>query len=103
MCIRDSLYRVEGRADGIFFDGEGLVTIDEIKSTAAPLSAIGEDFNLAHWAQGECYAYFYCLEHGLEAAAVRLTYFQVDTEDVYKRQEHDGAQGVGGQPAQNAL
>ena len=80
----DLLYRVEGRADGIFFDQEGRVTVDEIKTTAAPLSAIGEDFNLAHWAQGECYAYFYCLQHGLAEAAVRLTYFQVDTEEILR-------------------
>ena len=41
---------VEGRADGVYTDGEGTV-VDEIKTTGAPLELITEDFNPLHWAQ----------------------------------------------------
>ena len=74
------LYRVEGRADGVITDAVG-VTVDEIKTTGAPLTMITEDFNRAHWGQAMCYAYFYCLQENLERISVQLTYFQVDTEE----------------------
>ena len=40
---------VEGRADGVYTDGEGMV-VDEIKTTGAPLELITEDFNPLHMA-----------------------------------------------------
>ena len=65
------LYRVEGRADGVITDAVG-VTVDEIKTTGAPLTMITEDFNRAHWGQAMCYAYFYCLQENLERISVQL-------------------------------
>ncbi len=79
------LYRVEGRADGVITDAVG-VTVDEIKTTGAPLTMITEDFNRAHWGQAMCYAYFYCLQENLERISVQLTYFQVDTEEIRRFQ-----------------
>lgn len=77
----DLRIKVEGRADGLYTDEEGLV-VDEIKTTGAPLEMITEDFNRLHWAQAMCYAYILCTQRGLEAMRVRLTYYQVDTDEI---------------------
>ena len=45
-------FTLEGRADGIFTDEGGPVTIDEIKTTAVPFEEITEEMNPCHWAQG---------------------------------------------------
>ena len=85
-------YTVDGRADGLFFEDD-LPVIDEIKTTAVPAELITEDFNMAHWAQGQCYAYFYCAEQKLKKAVVRLTYYQIDTEEIVRyKQEYTFAQ-----------
>ena len=44
-------FTLEGRADGIFTNETGVVTIDEIKTTAVPEEEISEDMNPCHWAQ----------------------------------------------------
>ncbi len=72
--------RLEGRADGIITEPEGMV-IDEIKSTARPLEYIDDEFSLLHWAQAKCYAYIYCIQNELKDIFVQLTYFQIDTEE----------------------
>ena len=72
---------VEGRADGVYTDGEGTV-VDEIKTTGAPLELITEDFNPLHWAQAMCYAHMLCIREGWETMRVRLTYYQVDTDEI---------------------
>lgn len=77
----DLRIKVEGRADGLYTDEEGLV-VDEIKTTGAPLEMITEDFSRLHWAQAMCYAYILCTQRGLEAIRVRLTYYQVDTDEI---------------------
>lgn len=77
------LFTVEGRADGVILDEQG-VTIDEIKTTGAPLELVHEDFNRVHWAQAQCYGYFYCKQHQLEEISLRLTYCQVDTEEIVR-------------------
>lgn len=71
---------VDGIADGIL-QWEGDVTIDEIKTVTIPLSLIHEDFNHLHWAQAKCYAYMVGMEKGLDRIRVRLTYYNVDTEE----------------------
>lgn len=75
-------YTIEGRADGIFEDAEGRTVIDEIKTTGVPLEEITEDLNFCHWAQGMVYAAIYADQNGLEEAAVRLTYYQIDTDKI---------------------
>ena len=75
-------YLVDGRADGIFTDEDGLTVVDEIKTVTTPTDQIHEDMNPVHWAQGQVYAAIYARQHGLDAIAVRLTYFQVDDEVV---------------------
>ena len=88
-CTAEGIeYRLEGRADGIFTDESGTVTIDEIKTTAAPCERITEDFDRSHWAQAMLYAAIYGTQCGLDAAAVRLTYFQVDEEKTFTFTRH---------------
>lgn len=72
--------KLEGRADGVISEPEGIV-IDEIKSTARPLEYIDEEFSLLHWAQAKCYAFIYCVQNGIKNIFVQLTYFQIDTEE----------------------
>lgn len=77
-------YRIEGRADGVFCDGDGVTVIDEIKTTAAPADSITEDFDRCHWAQGMVYAAILCGQKQLPRARVRLTYFQIDDETILR-------------------
>lgn len=74
-------FTVDGRADGIITQRDG-VTIDEIKSTAMPFSYLHEDFSATHWAQVQCYGYFYCLQEGLDQIKLRLTYYQLNTKEI---------------------
>ena len=73
-------YTLEGRADGIFTDTDGTVTIDEIKTTTTPPELITGEQNPEHWAQAQIYAAIYARQQGLSAMRVRLTYFQVEEE-----------------------
>lgn len=79
--VEEVVFTIEGRADGIFTEN-GLVTIDEIKTTAIPTEEITEDMNPCHWAQGMLYAAIYGEQKGLERLAVRLTYYQIDTAEI---------------------
>jgi len=77
-------FTLEGRADGIFTDENGTVTIDEIKTTTVPYEEITEELNPCHWAQGMVYAAIFSSQQGLGALAVRLTYYQVDTDQIQR-------------------
>lgn len=79
--IEDITFVVEGRADGVIKDLVDVI-IDEIKTTTTPLEAIDENYNMLHWAQAKCYAYFYAKEHGLKEMQVRLTYYNIDTKEI---------------------
>lgn len=74
-------FTVEGRADGVITAEDG-VTIDEIKTTAAPLTLIEEDTNRLHWAQAMCYAHILCARDGLPEIGVRLTYYQIESGEI---------------------
>jgi len=78
---REFVLTVEGRADGIIEDSDG-VTIDEIKSTMSPLEIIDENYNEMHWAQAKCYAYIYAVQNNIEKVNIRLTYCHLDTEEI---------------------
>ena len=77
-------FTIEGRADGIFTDDTGTVTIDEIKTTAVPFEEITEDMNPCHWAQGMVYGAIYAAQQSLEKLAVQLTYYQIDTDQIVR-------------------
>lgn len=71
---------VEGRADGILRH-EGTVTIDEIKGTYRDLARLTAPARL-HIAQARCYAYMYGLQQNLEKVRVRMTYCNMETEEL---------------------
>ena len=81
-------FTIEGRADGIFTDEAGVTVIDEIKTTAVPADDIAEDMNPCHWAQGMVYGELYGRQQGLEKLDVRLTYYQIDTDDILRFVRH---------------
>ena len=70
---------IDGRADGII-DGE-LITVDEIKGTYRHLEKLTAPVP-EHLSQAKCYAYIYAKDHGLERIRVRMTYCNMDTEDI---------------------
>ena len=81
--LDEFIIHLSGRADGVFTEESGVVFIDEIKSTLTPLDFIdGED--KTHWGQAMCYAYIYAenKQPGLVNTGVRLTYYQLETEEV---------------------
>ncbi|MBP5624492.1 MAG: PD-(D/E)XK nuclease family protein, partial [Lachnospiraceae bacterium] len=71
---------VEGRADGIIVNESG-VTVDEIKSTYADVMKFREAKPL-HLAQAKFYAYMYALDEGIEDIKVRITYCNIETEEI---------------------
>ena len=75
--IDGQILRVHGRADAAFI-GDGLVCVQEIKTTAKNPSAILKYDYPAHWAQAEIYAALLCLNHSAAAAQVKLTYARLD-------------------------
>ncbi len=93
---------VEGRADGIIIQPVGelsqvpelsdtslkaayrdqvTVTIDEIKGTYRELNRIREA-QPVHLAQAKCYAYIYGSQNNLRRIRVRITYCNIDTEEI---------------------
>ncbi len=71
---------IEGRADGIITTKMG-VTVDEIKGTYRKLDKLREPLP-EHLAQVMCYAYIYSIQKNLSAVSVRLTYCNLETEDI---------------------
>lgn len=71
---------VQGRADGIIDNSEG-VTVDEIKGIYINLKYLDEPINV-HLAQAKVYAAIYALQNDLENIAVRMTYCNLDTEEI---------------------
>lgn len=73
-------FLLEGRADGVFTDTDGVTVVDEIKTTTVPSEAITAEMQPVHWAQGQVYAAILAAQQGLAGVRVRLTYYQVDEE-----------------------
>lgn len=81
-------FTIEGRADGIFEDEHGTTVIDEIKTTALPIEELREDGSPCHWAQGMVYGAIYAKQKALDALDVRLTYYQIDTNEIVRYTRH---------------
>ena len=80
---------VEGRADGIITDHKGdeiEYTIDEIKGTYQELEYIKEPY-LVHLAQAKCYGYILAKEKELKEVKIRMTYCNIDTQEIKYFQE----------------
>lgn len=72
---------VEGRADGVIADGTGVVTIDEIKTTYKDVERIKEPV-LVHLAQAKVYAAIFGIQNNMSCMRVRMTYCNVETEEL---------------------
>ena len=70
---------VEGRADGVI-NGE-TVTIDEIKGTYRDLEKMKGPVDV-HLAQAKCYAFMYAADHDSAQMKVRMTYCNMETEEL---------------------
>lgn len=71
---------VEGRADGIMTEADGF-TIDEIKGTYRDVTRLTQP-EPVHLAQAKCYAYMYALREKTDRLRVRMTYCNLDTEEI---------------------
>lgn len=71
---------IEGRADGIITLPDQ-VTIDEIKGTYRDLEKV-KQAEPVHLAQAKCYAYIYAEKKQLDSICVRMTYCNMDTEEL---------------------
>ena len=75
---------IEGRADGIESEqkeDETFYTVEEIKGTYRELFKIQEPVSV-HLAQAKCYAAIYLIQNELERIGIRMTYCNIDTEEV---------------------
>ena len=75
--IGGDILRIHGRADAAFI-GPDVVRVMEIKTTSRNPAAILKYDYPVHWAQAEIYAALFCLNHGVNAAEVRLVYARMD-------------------------
>lgn len=81
----DFSLKIEGRADGIFADGD-LTVIDEIKGVYLPVQDLEKPLFI-HQAQAMCYAYIVAENENLDEIGVQLTYCHLETEQVVRFRE----------------
>ena len=79
------ILRIEGRADGIIEEKDG-ITIDEIKGVLWDVGQLEEPVEV-HLAQAKCYAAIYARKAGLDKINVQITYCQMDTEEIRRFQK----------------
>lgn len=81
VVVRESFrLLIEGRADGIMIEN-GRTTVDEIKAVYRDISLMKQPVGV-HLAQAKCYAYMYASQNGLDEITVRMTYCQIETEQI---------------------
>ena len=78
--MEKSIVKIEGRADGIIKENNRVI-IEEIKSTYKKFYDI-DDLNELHWAQAKIYGFIYCTQNFLEEIFIRLSYVQLETNEV---------------------
>ena len=77
--------KIEGRADGIFRDGDK-VLIDEIKGVYLDVKELNEPVYV-HKAQAMCYAYMVAEQENLSEIQVQVTYCHLETEEIVRFQD----------------
>ncbi|MDY4848851.1 MAG: helicase C-terminal domain-containing protein [Bacilli bacterium] len=71
---------LQGRADGVYVNHNGLLCIDEIKTTTLPLDDFFDNNQQWHLGQAQCYAYMLGLDKHLREVGVRLSYIRQGKE-----------------------
>ncbi len=77
---------IEGRADGIIYEEDG-VCIDEIKGVYMDIDGMQGPVDV-HLAQAKCYAYMFATQQHLDSMDVQMTYCNLDTEDIRRFRMH---------------
>ncbi|WP_408070488.1 ATP-dependent DNA helicase [Butyrivibrio sp. JL13D10] len=72
---------IDGRADGVMERKDKPLLVDEIKGTYRDLKNIKEA-DYVHLAQARCYAAIISRQKDLEQISVRITYCNIDTEEI---------------------
>lgn len=72
--------KLDGRADGVITHDK-IVTIDEIKGTYRDINKL-ENPRPEHLAQAKCYAFIYLTQNNLPEIRVRMTYCNIETEEI---------------------
>ncbi len=72
---------IDGRADGVMERADKPLLVDEIKGTYRELKNIKEA-DQVHLAQARCYAAIINKQQGLKHISVRITYCNIDTEEI---------------------
>lgn len=87
--LEDLVLVVEGRADGIGERREAPFNhyIEEIKSTYASADQLGFSYEPTHRGQLLCYGYIFCRQEELSGVILRLTYYQLETDQEYAFEE----------------
>ncbi len=75
------IVEIKGRIDGVFVYPENVI-IEEIKTTARNPEYYQKKENPVHWAQAKIYAFIYASEYNLKLIDVRLTYYQLETNEI---------------------
>ena len=87
----DLVIRVEGRADGILHQENGIPLIEEIKGIFRDIERVDEAVPV-HLAQAKCYAAILVRRDGFAEADVRMTYVQLDSEKTRSFDSHYSAE-----------
>lgn len=82
----DKEVTIQGRADGVISNGSD-ITIEEIKSTNAPLDLFYEENEIWHLSQAKVYAFIYALKYQKDEMRVLLTYIS-QKDDSKKKYEY---------------
>lgn len=83
---------LEGRADGIITLPDKVI-VDEIKGTYRKLEKI-EEPEILHLAQAKCYAAIYLIDNKLSSISVRITYANLDSEEIKYFQSEYSAEEI---------
>lgn len=84
-CYEDLDILLEGRADGIFSEGD-IVWVDEIKGIYGKVEQLLQPVPV-HSAQAKCYGYIYAVQQGIEKIGIQMTYANLDTEEIKRFRE----------------
>lgn len=71
---------LEGRADGVFTDEDGVTTVEEIKGMYIRVAKLEEPIAV-HEAQAMCYAYILSVQRQLPSVRILMTYQDLITEE----------------------
>ncbi|MGX7203737.1 helicase C-terminal domain-containing protein [Enterococcus pingfangensis] len=82
--IAETAVQIEGRADGIYREGDQ-VFVDEIKTSETPFEELEAGTINLYFYQAMVYAYIYSEQEELTEISTRLTYFQTTEEKITRQ------------------